>query len=111
MSKVLIAEIGGKEYKFALDRKEIIRAEARGFSAREIENSPTTQMSFLWEAGLHKFQPNLKLEESLGLMDTYIEEDGDIAEIIEFLSNEYAAFLQATPTNSKKLKKARVESV
>lgn len=111
MSRVLITEIGGKEYKFALDRKEIIRAEARGFSAKEIENAPTTQMSFLWEAGLHKFQPNLKLDEALGLMDTYAEEDGDVQEVIEFLSTEYAAFLQATPKNSKKLKKARVESV
>jgi len=109
MAKVLITDIDGKEYKFALDRTEIIRAEKLGFKIREIENEPLTQISLFWFIGLHKFQPEIKQEEAFELLDKFMEEGGNLPEIVEFLSNEYAAFLQTTPTNSKKLKKSRVE--
>lgn len=110
MSKVLIIDVQEKEYKFALDRKEIVRAEKIGFRIRDIENSPITQISLFWKVGLHKYQPNLNDNQCDELMDLYIEEGGDINEVIEFLSNEYVAFLQTTQVDTKK-KKARVETI
>lgn len=110
MSKVLITEIEEKEYRFALDRNEIIRAEKLGLKLREIENAPITQLSILWSVGLHKHQPNLNEKQTLSLLDKYIEEDGDFNEIIEFLTGEYSAFFQTTQADTKK-KKARVEII
>lgn len=109
MSKVLIIDVEEKEYKFALDRNEIVRAEKMGFKLKEIENSPVTQISLFWLVGLHKFHPNLNEKQALGLFDKYIDEGGDVNEVIEFLSNEYAAFFQTTQADTKK--KARVEMI
>lgn len=111
MSKVLITEIEEKEYRFALDRKEIIRAEKLGLKLKDFETSPLTQISILWSVGLHKYQPNLSEQKSLDLIDKYVEEGGDINEVVEFLSNEYASFFQTTQADTKKLKKARVETI
>lgn len=111
MAKKLVVDIENKEYEFALDRKEIIRAEKIGLKLKEIENNPLTQMSILWTVGLHKLQPTLSNEKALDLMDKYIEEGGDISEVVEFLSNEYASFFQTTQTDTKSLKKARVEQI
>lgn len=110
MSKVLIIDVANKEYKFGLDRKEIVRAEKIGFRIREIESSPVTQISMFWKVGLHKHQPNLNDMQCDDLMDKYIEEGGDVNEVIEFLSQEYVAFLQTTQADTKK-KKARVEEI
>lgn len=109
--KKLIVDIEGKDYEFALDRKEIIRGESLGFKLREIENNPMTQISLFWAIGLHKLQPKIKNDEALELLDKYLEEGGDINEVIEFLSNQYIAFLQTTQTDTKKVKKARVEEI
>ena len=108
MSKRLIVEIEGSEYSFALDRKEIVRAEKNGLRLREADDSPATQMTILWTIGLHKYQSNINEKVCSDLMDKYIDEGGDIQEVIEFLSGEYASFFQTTQTNSKQLKKARV---
>ena len=109
MNKVLVIDVENKEYKFALDRSEIVRAEKIGLKLREIETSPLTQISIFWCVGLHKLQPSLNEKQCLALLDKYVEEDGDVNEVIEFLSNEYAAFFQTTQANTKK--KARVETI
>lgn len=111
MAKVMIVDIGDKEFKFALDRKELVRAEKLGFNIRQIEDNPMTQISLFWTIGLHKLQPSLNENQCLELLDKYIEEDGDLTEVIEFLSQEYVAFLQTTQFDSKKSKKGRVETL
>lgn len=111
MARKLVVDIENKEYGFALDRKEIMRAEKIGLKIKEIDNNPLTQMSILWTVGLHKLQPTLSNDKALDLMDKYTEEGGDVNEVIEFLSNEYASFFQTTQTDTKSLKKARVEEI
>lgn len=108
MSRKMIIDIDGKDYTLSLDRKEIVRGEKIGLNLSQLESSPLTQMSIFWNVGLHKEQPNLstiKLEE---LMDKFIEEGGDIKEVIGFLSEEYATFFQTNLQNTKTLKKARL---
>lgn len=107
MAKIAI-EVSDKEYLFEIDRKEIIRAEKIGFRIKEIESSPLTQLYLLWNVGLHKNQPTLSMNFTNDLMDKYESENGDVSEVIDFLSNEYLNFLQTTPQNTKELKKARV---
>lgn len=109
MTRKFIVEIEDKEYAFALDRKEIVRGEQLGMRLRDFELSPVTQTSILWQVGLHKFQPKLNAVVASDLMDKYIEEGGDVQEIVGFLLEEYASFFENTQTDTQKVKKGRVE--
>lgn len=104
----LQVNIGGSEYLFELDRKEIKRGEILGFDRTKVESQMMNQMQLLWSIGLHKNQPNLSLKKCEELFDAYADEDGDIAEVIEFLGEQYQSFLIATQNNSKELKKAKL---
>ena len=106
----LVIDVGGKDYAFALDRKEIKFAERLGFNLQAFNESPVSQMLTLWYAGLHKFQPKVSQNEAEELYDNYISEGGDAQEVIAFLSGEYADFLQTIQPDTAK-KKARIEEV
>jgi hypothetical protein len=108
MAKKMIVDINGKDYEFALDRKEMVRGEGLGFRIDELASKPQTQVSLFWAIGLHKFQPTLRLDKAFDLIDVYMLEGGDVQEVIEFLSNEYQAFTQTTQVDTSKVKKARV---
>jgi hypothetical protein len=69
MAKKMTIEIGGKDYAFALDRKEMVRGESIGFRLDELQYKPQTQVSLFWAIGLHKFQPNLRLDKAFDLLD------------------------------------------
>ena len=111
MSRKLTIDVKGKEYEFGLDRKELKRAEGLGFKINELQDKPVTQIELFWLVGLHKYQPKIKPDEASALMDSYIEEGGDVSEIIEFLSEEYLAFFPTTQVDTKEVKKARVEVI
>lgn len=111
MAKKFIVEIEDKEYAFALDRKEIVRGESLGLRVREIELSPVSQISILWQVGLHKFQPKMSAVTASELMDKYLEEGGDVQEVVAFLMEEYVDFFENTQTDTKKVKKGRVEVI
>lgn len=108
MARKLIIDIKGKEYEFALDRKEMVRGEGLGFEIDKLQTKPQTQISLFWAIGLHKFQPSLRLDKAFDLLDAYMQEGGDVQEVIEFLSEEYTAFSQTTQADTTKVKKARV---
>jgi len=109
MVNVLVIDVSGVEYKFALDRAEIVRAEKMGLKLKALEDTPLTQMTFLWAIGLHKIQPKLFNEECYELYDKYLAENGDVQEVIQFLSNEYGSFFQTTQQSTEETKKARLE--
>lgn len=108
MSRKMIIDIDGSEYAFGLDRSEIKRAEKLGFDINKFNSMPMTQTDLFWSIGLHKYQPNLNLDKCYKLIEQYQNEDGDIQEVINFLSEEYTTFFLATLQDTKTLKKARV---
>lgn len=105
----MIVEVGGKEYTMELDRAEIVRSSSYGLDMTRLRNNPLEQMVILWTVGLHKNHPNLSPSLCAKLFDAYAYvEDGDMQEVIEFLSNQYQAFSLATQTDSNTKKKARI---
>lgn len=109
MSRKMIIDVGGEEYTFGIDRNEIRRGEKAGLNISLVEQFPATQMTILWTVGLHKYQPNLNQKVCIDLMDKYLDEGGDLTEVVQFLMEEYNNSFTITQTDSKKLKKARVE--
>lgn len=107
MAKLKV-EIGDKEYLFELDRATIRRGEKNGFSMRYAEEQPNNALALLWSMGLYKNHPNITTQKAIDLYDQYAEEGGDILEITQFLSEQYRDFSLATPTDSKKVKKAQL---
>lgn len=105
----MIVEVGGKEYKFELNREEIVRSSRLGLDMTRLNVNPLEQMVILWTVGLHKNQPQLSMSLCAKLFDVYAyEEEGDIREVIEFLSGQYQDFSFATQTDSNTKKKGRI---
>jgi hypothetical protein len=102
----LKVEIEDKDYLFELDKAAIRKGELNGFSIRKVEDQPMNMTTLLWSIGLYKHHPNLPYEKSAKLFDKYADEGGDIAEVIQFLTEQYQSFSLATPEDSKKVKKA-----
>ena len=102
-------EIGGKTYKLCLTRKSIKEMERLGFDLQEFAKKPFTYIDILMYGGFIKYQEELSLDDVSELIDTYRLEGGDVNEIMEFLSEEYASFMSA-PTDTK-LKKAKITRV
>lgn len=105
----MIVEVGGKEYTFELNREEIVRSSSLGLDMSRLRVNPLEQMVILWTVGLHKNHPQLSLTLCSKLFDKYAyEEEGDMQEVIEFLSGQYQAFSLATQTGSNTKKKGRI---
>ena len=104
----LEVNISGVDYLFELDRKEIKRGEILGFDRTKMESQMMNQMQLLWTIGLHKNQPNLSLKKCDDLFEEYAKENGDIAEVIQFLGEQYQSFLLATQSNSSEMKKGKI---
>ena len=107
MAKLKV-EIGDKDYLFELDRASIRRGELNGFIPQKIEQQPQTMLSMFWSVGLYKHHPNISYQKAVELYDKYADEGGDIQQVIEFLGEQYQTFSQATPEDSKKVKKAQI---
>ena len=101
MEKNKLINIGGKEYKFELDRKHIILAEENfGVSLVKIEEQIISQSMKIWAAGLQKHHNKLSLDERYDLYEAYRDEGEDVMEVITFLIEQISNFLQ--PTQKKK---------
>ena len=99
-------EIGDKEYKLCLTRQAVKEIESKGFNFQNFIEKPITYSDILWYGGFVKNHPTITPNKSIELLEAYQDENGDIQEVLEFLSEEYANFVNApTDTNSKKKKK------
>ena len=58
-----------------------------------------------------KNHPTVTLDKSIELLEKYQEENGDIQEVLEFLSEEYANFVNAPADTSSKKKKKKAKIV
>lgn len=98
-------KIKDKDYTFELDRNTVVYLEEEaGFSVTKVGDQPVTQSRRMWVGGLQKHHPRLNLKTRIDLFHDAQEEGWDVSEIIEFLIEQYASFLQTTPTDTKKKK-------
>lgn len=103
--KKATVEIGGKNYTFELDRTTVIYLEEEvGFAVSKVEAQPVTQSRNIWVGGLQKHHPKLKFATRVDLYHTFQEEGGDVSEIVAFLIEQYASFLQTIPNDTQKKK-------
>lgn len=103
--KKAIVDIGGKDYTFELDRRTVIYLEEEtGFAVAKVENQPVTQSRNIWVGGLQKHHPKLKFNTRVDLYHTFVDEGGDVSEIVAFLIEQYAGFLQTNPKDTQKKK-------
>ena len=102
-----IIEINGEEYNLRLTRKSIQEIEKFGSNIQKFMHKPIAYMDLLWHGGFIANYKTYSQEKTLDLMETYKSEGGDVSEVIEFLADEYANFVNA-PTDTKPTKKAKI---
>lgn len=108
MNKCVI-EIGDKEYTLCLTRQSVKEIETKGFNIQNFLEKPVTYMDILWYGGFIANHSSVNPNLAAKLLETYQEEGGDVAEVINFLADEYSNFVNApTDTKSKKKKKAKI---
>ena len=108
MSQLMEIEIGEKTYKLGFPtRKAAIKAEQNGLDMVNTGGKVLTTADKLFYTGLLAEQPEMDEETATNLLEQYISEGGDQAEITTFLTNEYLNFF-ASPTSKKQKKKAKI---
>ena len=104
----MVIEVGKKEYKLGFpNRKAIKEAEAKGMNIIEGgDGKLVTAMDKIFYGGLLAYQPDITEEKATEILEQYISEDGDVDEIMPFLTEQYMAFLKSP--DGKKKKKAKI---
>lgn len=64
ITKPIIIEIDGMEYKLEFNRASVVFAERAGFVADQIGDKPMTMLPLLFFAAFRKNQPNISREET-----------------------------------------------
>ena len=107
MSKIMKIEVGNKEYKLGYPtRKSAKVAEEHGLDLISNGGKLITLNDKIFYTGLLANHPSMTEYEALGIMEAYKKEDGDIDEIIKFLTEQYMAFIKSP--DGKKKKKAQI---
>lgn len=102
--KALQIEIDGKEYTLGyFTRKDVKLAEKKGLRITKMEDETVTQTDKLFYTGLLAKHPEITEEEAEKLEQKFVEQEGDLSEIIQFLVGQFANFIQSQ--NGKKTKK------
>ena len=94
-----------KTYDLVLTRNTVKWLESNGFSIQDFEKKPITYYDLIWASGFIENHPNVNANLAQKIMTSYEEEDGDVADAIQFIIEEYSNFINAlTDTKSKKKK-------
>ena len=102
-------EINDKEYTLCLTREAVKKIESLGFNIQNFASKPITYIDILWYGGFIANHSDVNQNLAIKLFETYQAEGGDTTEVINFLAEEYANFVNApTDTDSKKTKKAKI---
>lgn len=101
MEDVMIITIEEKEYKFEFDRKRIIKAEeVYAVNVSEMKNRIVSQSYRIWCAGLDKNHSNISVEARMDLFDKYNLETKKSMEVVGFLIERIASFINPTQANT-----------
>ncbi len=104
-------EISDKVYTLELNRNSIKWLEANGFVAEDFDVKPLTYIDLLWTCGFVKNHAELTREQCISLLDKYESEEGDVQEVIKFLTEEYQNFILALADTKPKKKKAKITTI
>ena len=100
-------EINEKEYTLCLTREAIKKIEGMGFNIQNFIQKPITYQDILWYGGFVAYHPDVNPNLAIKLMENY-SQDGDVNEVLEFLSEEYSNFVNAPADTASKKKKAKI---
>ena len=100
-------EINEKEYTLCLTREAVKKIEGMGFNIQNFIQKPITYQDILWYGGFIAKHPEVNPNLAVKLMETY-SQDGDVNEVLEFLSEEYSNFVNAPADTASKKKKAKI---
>lgn len=100
-------EINDKEYTLCLTREAIKKIESMGFNIQNFIQKPITYQDILWYGGFVANHPEVNPNLAIKLMETY-QKEGDVNEVLEFLSEEYSNFVNAPTDTASKKKKAKI---
>lgn len=100
-------EIEDKEYTLCLTREAVKKIESMGFNIQNFIQKPITYQDILWYGGFIAKHPDVNPNLAIKLMESY-SVDGDVNEVLEFLSEEYSNFVNAPADTASKKKKAKI---
>lgn len=100
-------EINDKEYTLCLTRESIKKIENMGFNIQNFIQKPVTYQDILWYGGFIAKHPDVNPNLAIKLMESY-QEEGNVSEVLEFLSEEYSNFVNAPADTGSKKKKAKI---
>ncbi len=105
---MLEIEVGDKKLMLGFPtRRDALIAEQKGLDVINDSGKVLTLSGKLFFTGLLAKQPRITEEEALDIMEQYINEGGEIDEIIQFLTEQFVAFIKS-PDGKKKKKKAKI---
>lgn len=103
-------EVGDKEYKLGYPtRKDVKVAEQNGLDLINNGGKLITLNDKIFYTGLLANHVTMTEYEAENIMEQYKRENGDIDEVIKFLTEEYMAFIKSP--EGKKLKKAKIVEI
>lgn len=106
----IVIEVGEKSFKLGFPtRTSMQKAEDAGLVIMELATKPIKTSTMLFYTGLLAEQPEMTQEEAEKLLEQYIAEGGELAEINDFLFAQITNFSKSP--NGKKKKKAQVVKI
>lgn len=85
--------VDGKEYKLGFPtRRDAKNAEKKGFNITDT-NKLLTFTDKLFYVGLLSYHASMTEDEAEKIEEKFINEDGDINEVIKFLTDQFVAFI------------------
>lgn len=100
-------EVGNKEYTLGYPTREDAKiAESKGVDLVNNGGKLITLNDKIFWTGLLAKHPSTTEYEAIKIMEKYKEEEGDIDEVISFLTEQYLAFIKSP--DGKKKKKAQI---
>lgn len=110
--KMIQIEAGEETYLLGFPtRADAYRAEDEGL---DVVNGTSKLLKFssklIYTALLAK-QPDMTEEKANEIIDEYVEEGGELEEIITFLSEQYSGFMKSLNSSKKKKKKAKIVTI
>lgn len=101
--KAIQIELEDKEYILGFfTRKDVKIAEKKGLRVSKIEDELFTQTDKLFYAGLLAKQPSITEAEAEAIIEKFINEGGDLQEVVGFLVKQIMGFMTSQTGKSKK---------
>ena len=103
--KAIQIEVDKKEYILGFfKRKDVKVAEKKGLRINKLEDELVTQTDKLIYTALLSKQPNITEEQANDIIEKFVEEGGDLKEVLSFLAEQIANFMLSPNGKTKETK-------